>query len=102
MIMVDEPSAGAYYGSIVASPYGREFYEKIFSYYNIPKDDPSAMRKEVIMPNVVGMGISNALAELKLLNLYIEVEGEGTTVTSQLPPAGTVCYEGETILISTA
>ena len=102
MIMVDEPSAGAYYGSIVASPYGREFYEKIFSYYNIPKDDPSAMRKEVIMPNVVGMGISNALAELKLLNLYIEVEGDGTIVTSQLPPAGTVCYEGETILISTA
>ena len=102
MIMVDEPSAGAYYGSIVASPYGREFYENIFSYYNIPKDDPSAMRKEVIMPNVVGMGISNALAELKLLNLYIEVEGEGTIVTSQLPPAGTVCYEGETILISTA
>ena len=102
MIMVDEPSAGAYYGSIVASPYGREFYENIFSYYNIPKDDPSAMRKEVIMPNVVGMGISNALAELKLLNLYAEVEGEGTIVTSQLPPAGTVCYEGETILISTA
>ena len=102
MIIVDEPSAGAYYGSIVASPYGREFYEKIFTYYNIPKDDPSAKRVEVVMPNVVGMGLSNALAELKLLGLYAEVDGDGTIVTSQLPPAGTVCYEGETILISTA
>lgn len=102
MIMVDEPSAGAYYGSIVASPYGREFYEKLFAYYNIPKDDPSAARKEVIMPNVVGMGISNALASLKVLGLYAEVEGDGTVVTAQLPPAGTVCYQGETILISTA
>ena len=102
MIIVDEPSAGAYYGSIVASPYGREFYEKIFTYYNIPKDDPSAKRVEVIMPNVVGMGIANALAELKVLGLYAEVDGNGTIVTSQLPPAGTVCYEGETILISTA
>ncbi len=102
MIIVDEPSAGAYYGSIVASPYGREFYEKIFTYYNIPKDDPSAKRVEVIMPNVVGMGIANALAELKVLGLYAEVDGDGTIVTSQLPPAGTVCYEGETILISTA
>lgn len=101
MIIVDEPSAGAYYGSIVASPYGREFYEKIFTYYNIPKDDPSAKRVEVIMPNVVGMGIANALAELKVLGLYAEVDGDGTIVTSQLPPAGTVCYEGETILIST-
>ena len=102
MIMVDEPSAGAYYGSIVASPYGREFYEKLFAYYNIAKDDPSASRKEIIMPNVVGKGIAVALAELKVLGLYAEVEGEGTIVTSQLPPAGTVCYEGETILISTA
>ena len=102
MTIVDEPSAGAYYGSIVASPYGREFYEKIFTYHNIPKDDPSAKRVEVIMPNVVGMGIANALAELKVLGLYAEVNGDGTIVTSQLPPAGTVCYEGETILISTA
>lgn len=102
MIMVDEPSAGAYYGSIVASPYGREFFSELFSYYNIPKDDPSATRKEVIMPNVVGLETSYALAKLRELNLYAEVDGEGDIITSQLPPVGTVCYEGETILISTA
>lgn len=102
MIMVDEPSAGAYYGSIVASPYGREFFSELFSYYNIPKDDPSAARKEVVMPNVVGLETSYALAKLRELNLYAEVDGEGDIITSQLPPVGTVCYEGETILISTA
>ena len=102
MIMVDEPSAGAYYGSVVASPYGREFFERLFEYRNLPKDDPSAKRQKVIMPSVVGEGIASVLAKLKGLNLYAEVEGDGLIVTKQLPPAGTECYEGETVLISTA
>ena len=102
MIMVDEPSAGAYYGSIVAQPYGKIFFEELFAYLGMPKDDPESARVEVIMPNVEGMSLANALATLKTLNLYCEVEGEGGTVTKQLPPAGTICYEGETILISTS
>ena len=102
MIMVDEPSAGAYYGSIVASPYGKEFFSQLFDYKDIPKDDAESVRKEVIMPNVTGMSLAHAVATLKTLNLFCEVDGEGTFVTNQLPPAGTICYEGETILIYTS
>ena len=102
MIIVNEPSAGAYYGSIVASPYGKEFFNNLFSYYSIPKDDPTYTLKEVVMPNLVGKSLANALATIKTLNLFCEVDGEGGFVTEQLPPAGTICYEGETILISTA
>ena len=102
MIIVNEPSAGAYYGSIVASPYGKEFFNNLFSYYSIPKDDPTYTLKEVVMPNLIGMSLANALATIKTLNLFCEVDGEGGFVTEQLPPAGTICYEGETILISTA
>lgn len=102
MIIVNEPSAGAYYGSIVASPYGKEFFNNLFSYYSIPKDDPTYILKEVVMPNLIGMSLANALATIKTLNLFCEVDGEGGFVTEQLPPAGTICYEGETILISTA
>ena len=102
MIMVDEPSAGGYYGSVVASPYGKEFFSELFDFLDRPKDDETAVRKEVIMPSLVGLSLSNATAKLKTLNLFYEVEGEGGFVTEQLPPAGTICYEGETILISTA
>ena len=102
MIMVDEPSAGAYYGSIVASPYGKEFFSQLFAYKDIPKDDETSVCKEVIMPNIKGMSLANALALLKTLNLFCEIDGEGGVITEQLPPAGTICYEGETILISTA
>lgn len=102
MIMVDEASAGAYYGSIVAMPYGKEFFSSLFSLYDIEKDDESVERKEVIMPNLVGKSLTKALETLKILNLFYEVDGDGLFVTKQLPPAGTICYEGETILISTA
>lgn len=102
MIMVDEPSAGAYYGSIVASPYGKEFFSQLFEYKDIPKDDETSVCKEVVMPNIKGMSLANALALLKTLNLFCEIDGEGGVITEQLPPAGTICYEGETILISTA
>lgn len=102
MIMVDEPGAGGYYGSVVASPYGKEFFSELFDFLDRPKDDETAVRKEVIMPSLVGLSLSNATAKLKTLNLFYEVEGEGGFVTEQLPPAGTICYEGETILISTA
>ena len=102
MIMVDEPSAGAYYGSLVAAPYGKEFFSSLFDYLDQPKDDESAKRVEVIMPNLIGQSLANAVSTLKKLNLYYEIDGEGGVVTGQLPPAGTICYEGETILISTA
>ena len=102
MIMVDEPSAGAYYGSIVAAPYGKEFFSALFEYLDQPKDDESAKRVEVVMPNLIGQSLANALATLKMSNLYYEIDGDGGIVTGQLPPAGTICYEGETILISTA
>lgn len=102
MIMVDEPSAGAYYGSIVAAPYGKLFFSELFEYLDRPKDDETAKRVEVIMPNLVGLSLTEAVGILKKCNLYYEVDGEGGFVTAQLPPAGTICYEGETILISTA
>ena len=40
LICVDEPSAGSYYGSIVASPYAKTIFSKLFEYKNIKPDDP--------------------------------------------------------------
>ena len=54
MILVDEASAGAYYGSIVAAPYGREFFAKFFEMFDIPKDDKSVVLQEVVMPQITG------------------------------------------------
>lgn len=101
MILVDEPSAGAYYGSIVAAPYGQNFFSQLFEFYDLPKDDESAIAEEVLMPQVKGYSVANAVAELKKCGLEYEIDGNGGTIKSQLPPAGTKLKVGETVLLLT-
>ena len=99
MIMVDEPGAGAYYGGVVAAPYGKIFYEELFKYLNEEKQDPSVVVKQVVMPNVTGMSLADAVAVLMKLGLEYEIDGLGTIVTKQLPPAGTLLNEGDSVVL---
>lgn len=101
MILVDEPSAGAYYGALVAAPYGKSFFSKLFEFYDMKKDNDTTVLEEVIMPQIVGMSLANALVEIKKAGLECEIDGSGGVVKAQLPPAGTKIYKGSTVLIIT-
>lgn len=99
MILVNEPSAGAYYGALVAAPYGKKFFSGLFDLFNIPKDDPNIVLESVVMPDVEGFSLADAGAKLRQLGLYYEVDGDGGIVKKQLPPPGTTLYKGETIVL---
>ncbi len=99
MIMVDEPSAGAYYGSLVAAPYGKEFFSQLFEFYDMPKDDSNIVVEEVTMPQVEGLSLAEAMAEVTAAGLGYEIDGEGAFITKQLPPAGTRLHKGDTVLL---
>lgn len=101
MIMVDEPGAGAYYGSVVAAPYGKEILSSIFEYKNIPKENETASIEFVQMPDITGWLLSDAAVELGKLGLFYETDGEGGVVNRQLPPAGTTLAKGDTIILVT-
>ena len=101
MIMVDEPGAGAYYGSVVASPYGKEVISGILKYKNIPKDDQTVVVETVEMPDITSMTVSAAEIVLKKLGIYFETDGDGDRVIKQLPPPGTTIAKGDTILLIT-
>lgn len=101
MILVNEASAGAYYGAIVAAPYGRQFFEKLFEFYDIPKDDKNIQIEEVIMPDLVGESLAEAVSKLKRLGLFYEIDGEGGTIRKTIPPAGIKLKKGDTILLIT-
>ena len=101
MILVDEPSAGAYYGSLVAAPYGKTFFQELFSFYNLPKDDESVVVEKVVMPQVVGMSLANAVAQIKKAGLEYEIDGSGGVILRQLPPAGTILDKETTVLLIT-
>lgn len=106
LVVVDEPSSGAYYGSIVATPYAKKVFEGIIKYKNLkPTGDvlsDEKMTEETIeMPSLVGKSLSYALSLLKTLNLQYEIDGEGGVVLSQTPPPNTKVRERAIVLIGT-
>ena len=100
-IMVDEPSAGAYYGSIVAAPYGKVVFENLFEYLGEEKQDPNAKVEYISMPNLVGLSLAQAVKVLKENQLFYEIDGEGEFVLDQLPPPQTEIAKGSTIVLIT-
>ena len=100
-IMVDEPSAGAYYGSIVAAPYGKEVFKGLFEYLGEKKQDESIVIEEVVMPDLEGLSLTEAILELEKLGIKYEIDGEGGFVKRQLPPAGTMIEKGSIVLLIT-
>ena len=101
MIMVDEPGAGAYYGSVVASPYGKEVLSGILTYKNIPKDNEKVTIEFVEMPDVTGCSLADASLVLKEIGIYFETDGGGDRVLKQLPPVGTQLAKGDTVVLLT-
>lgn len=103
LICVDEPSAGAYYGGVVAKPVGQRIFNGIFETKSIQATDVTQLENQpnIEMPNVVGLNLSEASALLKTKGLYCQYDGDGEVVIAQLPPAGTMLYLGEIVFIIT-
>ncbi len=100
-IMVDEPSAGAYYGGIVAAPYGKQIFGELFDYLNEEKQDPSVKIEYGTMPFVEGKSLAEALSIIKEAGFECEIDGDGEYVQKQLPPTGTTLQKGTIVVICT-
>ena len=104
LISVDEPGAGAYYGSIVASPYAKIVFKDLFEYYNIPPDDPEIKTENIEsleMPSLVNMPLAKAVSLLNELGLSFEIAGSGSEITGQLPAPKQKVYKTDIVLIKT-
>ncbi len=120
LIIVDEPQ-GDSYGGVVAAPVFRAIMEKVLPYLNvIPKGTmivknelDSAPWKEtsetppliegvkvgkgvgmVVMPDLTGLSMRNALSRMEGKGLIIKVSGNGKVI-EQVPRAGAVIEKGE-------
>ena len=104
LLLVDEPGAGAYYGSVVASPYAKEIFSGMFEYLGIEPDDPTLASEEIetiTMPDLIGQSLTKAVKTLAELGIQYEIDGNGLTITNQLPPAGTKIKITDTVVICT-
>jgi stage V sporulation protein D (sporulation-specific penicillin-binding protein) len=103
LIVADEPKSGAFFGSIVATPYAKLVLEGIIDYKNIPpvnlEEDLKLIERNIEMPNLVGKSLGEAAGILANLNLQYEAIGTGGIVLEQIPPPGTMLFEREIVLL---
>jgi len=101
IVCVNEPSAGAYYGGVVAKPIGQKIFSSIFNIKSImPNDSEQLSNKPSIeMPNIECMKLSEACATLKQLGLDAMFDSDGEYVLKQYPTAGTKLYLGEIVYL---
>lgn len=103
LICINEPSAGAYYGGVVAKPVGQRIFSAIFETKSVSPTDPEQLSNKptIEMPSVIGLTVADASAKLKQLGLNCLFDDNGQIVLQQLPPAGTLLYLGEVVYLIT-
>ena len=106
LVIADEPSAGNYFGSVVATPYAKLIFEGIIKYKNYAptenvEEDEKLLEKNILMPNLVGLSLTKTVALLSSLGLQYEIAGEGECVTSQTPPPNTYVFKNSIVILNT-
>lgn len=95
LIMFDEPTGGAYMGGQVAAPAFKEIMSDVLVHLQI---ESSSKVSYNFVPDVTGKTVSEASAEINKSGLKYFKYGEGDTVISQNPIAGTALGDGIVIL----
>ncbi len=92
IIVVDEPTAGTRYGSVVAAPYIANCLKQMLPYLGVEPvyTGAEAAKIEVEIPNLLGEVSYTAQNNLSKLGLDCEIVGVGTIVTAQVPAVGTM------------
>jgi len=119
IVVVNAPSNWVYYGNVVSGPVFKEIADKVYSgnFYrdlralNPEKDDKVTLREaadiidtddltvsEGLMPNVVGMGLRDAIFMLENSGMRVHYSGRGK-VAKQSPQPGVRISRGATVAI---
>ena len=106
IIMVDEPTSGMVYGSVVAAPYVSDLLANILPYLGYAPSYTAEDEKTapVIVESYIGLTRAEAAKRIRALGLTptFADENGGDTITAQVPSAGTaVLREGGRVILYT-
>jgi cell division protein FtsI (penicillin-binding protein 3) len=120
LVVIDEPQ-GNNYGGVVAAPIFRAIMEKVLPYFNIIPKGTMVVKNEInftpqkavwvsqpiidgvkvgkgagiiVMPDLTGLSMRNALSRMEGKGLIIKVSGNGKVV-EQIPRPGVVIEKGD-------
>lgn len=103
IVMVDEPQTYIRYGGMLAAPVASRIFADVLPYLNVEARYTEAELKalKTTAPDVTGLSISRATATAKEQGLSVRIVGNGDTVTTQMPTAGTPMDKGGTVVVYT-
>lgn len=102
-ISIDEPGTGTYYAGQIVAPLANILFTDIFNYMSeeMPKDDVESIVKEVVIPEIRGLEVSEAKKILKEYNIEYNINGNGSIITDIKPYPGYTVKENSKINIDT-
>ena len=104
MIMVDQPTQGTLYGSVVAAPYVGNVLETILPYLGVEAvyTDAELAKMAVKTPGVEWWTVDAARVYAEGMGFELKVVGDGDLIYAQSPAAGTqVEKQGATLIVYT-
>lgn len=103
LIIIDEPSAGAYYGGTVAAPVASAVLAEVLPYLNVELSYTDAEKSalEVRIPSFIGYSVDQAKEKAKKNGFNVIVKGSGEVVNEQLPRYPSTIPSGGTVIFYT-
>ncbi len=103
IILYNPTGEGGHQGGGVAAPIAGEVLSEVLPYMELKKEENEEdIKKEIQMPDVIGLPLTDAKKILKELNLEVEVDGEETNdqiVIDQLPKKSITVKEGSKVTL---
>ncbi len=103
LVMIDEPSAGQYYGSAVSAPIGAEILSEVLPYlgYEPTYTDEELASLSISVPHVVGDDVTVAKSKINNAKLTYKIVGSGDVVKSQMPASTESLHSGGVVILYT-
>lgn len=104
LVMIDEPTSGAFYGGVIAAPVGGQIFSEILPYlgYEPQYTEEELEKLAVTVPNLTDSTVSSAKQQLTGLGLTYKVIGDGDTVERQIPTTGQSVGRNGVVVLYTA
>lgn len=103
LVVVDEPTGGAYYGGLVAAPAAGKILQDTLNYLGI---EPQYTEEEkttidVGVPEITGLEIAAAKKKLSDIGLKYTIIGGGDKVIRQMPASSAIVNSGSVVVLYT-
>ncbi len=103
LIMIDEPSAGEYFGGLVAAPIAGDVLRDVLPYLEVQPEytEEELATVDMSVPKCVGKSSEDAIRQLRASNFEYEVVGGEGEVENQSPAAGDQIPQGGKVILYT-